>query len=196
MTSPMFPSKPISFDPHIYDILDNLSRISDVASIDAEISLIDEQHSKIVDKYNDFVSSLRDHSAASQRAAKFESLISYIGLHFVVENSAMKMLSYTLCDLHVAQHAGFIAHVNGMISQVRCGSIAIEDLVLYMGHWLLGHILISDKGVMTRVVRSCTTSVNKTRKQFFGPAHSGGTAHFLVGCTGVSDAHDRLAADF
>ena len=52
------------------------------------------------------------------------------------------------------------------------------------------------RGVMTRVVRSCTTSVNETRKQFFGPARSGGSAHFLVGCTGVSDAHDRLAADF
>ena len=58
------------------------------------------------------------------------------------------------------------------------------------------HSRLQNPGLMTRVVRSCTTSVNETRKQFFGPARSGGSAHFLVGCTGVSDAHDRLAADF
>ena len=145
MTSALFQVRSVSFDRHIYDILDNLSKLSDSESIDAGIPLLDEQHSKIVDKYNDFVNSLRDQSLADQRSEKFESLISYIGLHFVVENSAMKMLSYPLCDLHVAQHAGFITQVNNMIAELRDGSLAIEGLVLYMGHWLLGHVLISDK---------------------------------------------------
>ncbi len=145
MTNEIFQFKSVSFDLHIYDILDNLGRLSDSASIDAGIPLIDEQHSKIVDKYNDFVNSLGNPSAAPQRASKFESLISYIALHFVVENSAMKVLSYPSCELHIAQHAGFIAQINTMILEIRAGDLAIESLVLFMGHWLLGHVLISDK---------------------------------------------------
>ena len=58
MTNEIFQLKSVSFDLHIYDILDNLGRLSDSASIDAGIPLIDEQHSKIVDKYNDFVCSI------------------------------------------------------------------------------------------------------------------------------------------
>lgn len=116
-----------------------------MASIDAGIALIDEQHSKIVEKYNDLVNSLRDQSEANARAAKFEGLMSYVALHFAMENSVMKVLSYPLCDLHISQHAGFISHVNNMAAHISAGESSIESLILYMGHWLLGHVLISDK---------------------------------------------------
>ncbi len=145
MASSMFRSESVSFDNQIYDILDNLSRLSDGASKDAGISLIDEQHSKIVQKYNDLVNTLHVQSEANSRAEKFEGLMAYIALHFAMENSVMKVLSYPLCDLHISQHAGFISHVNNMAAHISAGESSIESLILYMGHWLLGHVLISDK---------------------------------------------------
>ena len=145
MTNSIFQTRSISFDTHIYDILDNLSRLSDADAIDAGISLIDEQHNKIVEKYNELVNSLRDQSEANSRAEKFEGLMSYIGLHFAMENSVMKMLSYPLCDLHVSQHAGFIERINEFVERIREGRSEAGEMILYIGHWLLGHVLITDK---------------------------------------------------
>ena len=145
MASAIFQSSSISFDRHIFDILDNLSRLSDTASIDAGIPMIDEQHSKIVEKYNELVNSLRDQSEANSRADKFEGLMSYIGLHFAIENSVMKMLSYPLSDLHVSQHAGFIERINEFVERIREGRSETGEMILYIGHWLLGHVLITDK---------------------------------------------------
>ena len=137
MASTIFQSRSISFDRHIFDILDNLSRLSDTASIDAGIPMIDEQHSKIVEKYNGLVNSLRDQSEANSRAEKFEGLMSYIGLHFAMENSVMKMLSYPLCDLHVSQHAGFIEQINEFVERIREGRSEAGEMILYIDHWLL-----------------------------------------------------------
>ena len=56
----------------------------------------------------------------------------------------MEMLKYPGCDSHREQHVSFIRRVNTFVMEIKEGRSAVNELVLYIGHWLLGHALVAD----------------------------------------------------
>ena len=133
------------FDSHLMDICENLRRLGgDQASI-VGIPGHDHQHEQIVEKYNDFIICLRDPNRSDERPEKFQQLVSYIIIHFTAENALMHLLGYPQYEDHKKQHACFIDRINVFITDIKDKRASIDDLVLYIGHWLLGHVLLADK---------------------------------------------------
>ena len=133
------------FDAHLMDICENLKRLSGHESVISGIPANEQQHEQIVVKYNDFISSLRDKDRFDERPIKFRELISYIGMHFVFENTLMQLLQYPERENHKNQHASFIERINLFVKDIDNGRSNVDELVFYIGHWLLGHVLVSDK---------------------------------------------------
>ncbi len=132
-------------DGHLADICENLRRAgADQASI-VGVPAHDQQHEQIVEKYNDFILCLRDPNRLDERPEKFQQLVSYIIIHFTAENTLMHLLGYPGCEDHKKQHASFIDRVNLFIADIKDGISSIDELVLYIGHWLLGHVLLADR---------------------------------------------------
>ena len=133
------------FDAHLMDICENLKRLSGHESVISGIPANEQQHEQIVVKYNDFISSLRDKDRFDERPIKFRELISYIGMRFVFENTLMQLLQYPERENHKNQHASFIERINLFVKDIDNGRSNVDELVFYIGHWLLGHVLVSDK---------------------------------------------------
>ena len=133
------------FDSHVMDICENLRKLAEDESEIIGIQAHDHQHEQIVGKYNDFIASLRDARLADERPTRFQQLVSYISIHFTAENALMQMVKYPDYENHKMQHARFIERLNKSVFDVKEGRGTVEELVLYIGHWLLGHVLLADK---------------------------------------------------
>ncbi|MEI8393194.1 MAG: hemerythrin family protein [Rhodospirillaceae bacterium] len=133
------------FDSHVLDICDNLRKLDDDGTSFIGVSANQEHHEVIVDKYNGFIKCLRDPKQVDERPNKFRELVSYITLHFIFENKYMAMLNYPDYEKHKTQHKNFIDNINGYNYKIRSGESTVDDMVLYIGHWLIGHVLITDK---------------------------------------------------
>ena len=133
-----------AFDRHVLDICQNMERLASDESATAGPVSLEHQHVQIIAKYNEFITSLRHTTSSNDIPAKFQDLISYIGIHFTSENILMEMLKYPGCDSHREQHVSFIRRVNTFVMEIKEGRSAVNELVLYIGHWLLGHALVAD----------------------------------------------------
>ena len=136
------------FDSHVMDICENLRKLAEDESeyaADEHPGPGNHQHEQIVGKYNDFIASLRDARLADERPTRFQQLVSYISIHFTAENALMQMVKYPDYENHKMQHARFIERLNKSVFDVKEGRGTVEELVLYIGHWLLGHVLLADK---------------------------------------------------
>jgi len=133
------------FDSHLMDICENLKRATGSDSYSVGVPAHDEHHEKIVEKYNDFIQCLRNPDALDERPERFQALVSFVGLHFAFENSLMQVIGYPDYEQHKKQHSDFIDRVNLFAADIQASLATIEELILYIGHWLLGHVLIADK---------------------------------------------------
>ncbi len=133
------------FDSHVMDICENLRRVAEEEAQAISSPLQNELHEQIVEKFNDFVSSLRDPACSNERAERFQQLVSFLSLHFTFENKLMKMVGYPAYEQHKKQHASFIERINIVVRDIQAGDASVEELVFFIGHWLLGHVLFADK---------------------------------------------------
>ncbi|MEI7607837.1 MAG: hemerythrin family protein [Rhodospirillaceae bacterium] len=133
------------FDSHLMDICENLRRLGGDQACIVGIQAHDQQHEQIVERYNEFIVCLRDPNRLDERPEKFQRLVSYIIVHFTAENTLMHLLGYPEYEEHKKQHASFIDRINVFIADIKDGRSSIDELVLYIGHWLLGHVLLADK---------------------------------------------------
>ena len=133
-----------AFDRHVMDICQNMGRLVSDESAAAGPASREHQHVQMIARYNDFINSLRKTAPTDDIATKFQDLISYIGIHFTSENVLMDMLKYPGYDNHREQHSNFICRVNTFVVEIKEGHSTVNDMVLYIGHWLLGHALVAD----------------------------------------------------
>lgn len=131
-------------DQHILDICENMNRLSD-----GEVNLVgigkeEEQHRLIIVKYNEFISSLMNRRGPDDYVEKFKEMMKYINIHFLIEEKVMKMSGYEGYVGHKSQHDNFTETVNAFATGNGEKKTKIEDMAMYIGHWLIGHMLISD----------------------------------------------------
>lgn len=145
MLNPSADGFTLMFDSQLINICENLKKIADGESSMVGIASQDNQHGQIVEKYNDFIKSLQDTNLYEERPARFQQLVSYLSVHFTFENTLMQLVGYPDCESHKKQHFGFINRINGFVREIQAGASSVDEMVLYIGHWLLGHALVADK---------------------------------------------------
>lgn len=133
------------FDSQIMDICGNLRKLTSEEHAFTKVGAPEGQDQLILEKYNEFVACLRDPALVEVRPERFKKLVSYISLHFVIECKLMKLLGYPDTERHESQHNNFIKTIDFYVREIQNERSTAEELVLYIGHWLLGHALISDQ---------------------------------------------------
>ncbi|CAK0744242.1 Bacteriohemerythrin [Azospirillaceae bacterium] len=131
-------------DRHILDICENMNRLSDGEVHLVNIGDDEDRHRLIFAKYNEFVFNLIHQQDAGRIEEKFKELIKYIRVHFIVEEKIMKIHEYDGYAKHKAQHDDFTATITKLAIDISVNKSNAEDMALYIGHWLIGHMLISD----------------------------------------------------
>ncbi len=111
------------------------------------ITTIDREHQFLIGLYNGLVSAVRRGNARDMWDDAFQKLVAYADQHFANEERLMIARKYPDYDNHKRQHDNFIQNLNLLATERanRNEEAALELLLAFIGQWIRGHILITDK---------------------------------------------------
>lgn len=113
------------------------------------IAVVDEQHHKLVELLNKLASHLAYGVGAPELNRVFDELADYAQYHFKTEEGVWRKLlsADELSVKHEATHHTFISEIVAL--RGKQGALAteqvIEEVVVFLTHWLAFHILEADK---------------------------------------------------
>lgn len=120
---------------------------------------IDVQHRylvELVNRLDDGVAAGHDHATL---AAVLRDLVRYTQLHFAFEEKLMTRYGLDESDEHHEQHARLTADVLTYQQRFEAGEPGLEtELLDFLGAWLHGHILGSDRELAGRLIAAGATS--------------------------------------
>ncbi|WP_041421303.1 bacteriohemerythrin [Sideroxydans lithotrophicus] len=121
------------------------------------IPVIDEQHRKLVELLNKLAGHLAYGVDKPQLNKVFDELADYAQYHFKTEESIWNkyLRADDLLNEHVKTHQEFIAEVLKLRGKqdLLASEQVIEEIVIFLTHWLAFHILETDKH-MAKIVLS------------------------------------------
>ena len=123
-------------------------------NFDTGVALIDEQHKKLVQLLNQLASHLAYQSDIPTLNAVFKELSDYACYHFATEEAIWHefFTGDALEDAHKAIHNNFILQVQALQKNGHDTEQTIEEVLSFLTHWLVFHILDSDKRMAKAVL--------------------------------------------
>ena len=126
------------------------------------IPLIDEQHQKLIHLLNKLASSLANQSEPVELKNIFYELALYAVYHFQTEEKIwhQHLAGDTWETGHKKSHENFVTDMRALqdLEHSKPFNEVIEDVLSYLTHWLIEHILESDKrmAIVVRALQSDT----------------------------------------
>ncbi len=112
------------------------------------IPSIDADHRDLLALTNTFLTAAEDQALMPQLAAILGKLIERSRTHFQAEERLLDQCSYPQLAAHQAEHAHLLTDIQQLherFSQPEEDSRLTFETALYLQHWLLDHIIASDK---------------------------------------------------
>ena len=112
-----------------------------------EVESIDREHQFLIGLYNGLVASVRDSNARDMWDDAFQKLVAYADQHFANEEQLMVERRFPGYDSHKRQHDNFIQNLHHLATDrtSQDEKRALERLLAFVGQWIRGHILVTDK---------------------------------------------------
>lgn len=137
-------------------------------SLDTGISVIDEQHKRIVDYINDLHAAIadKDREAVSD---VLDKLINYTITHFSFEESLMEKHGYIHTDAHRKVHEMFTGRIQNYQQELEAGKDISRKLLNDLKIWLSSHIKSEDSDYVKSIKKRVDKGwVSKALGRFFG----------------------------
>lgn len=117
------------------------------------IPVIDSQHRKLFEIYNEMAAHINDHGINGVNALITE-LIRYTREHFTYEEKLMQKFAYSGCAEHMEEHNDFIEKLMELVHGNSEGKGREEYLVFaeFLADWLVNHIMVVDSGYVDTIM--------------------------------------------
>lgn len=112
------------------------------------IKVIDEQHQHLVNILNRMyeVDITNEGNEKRQIRRVFAELADYMNYHFETEEEILKVANYPYFQLHKQQHHELAKQLLDLQMNFSKGDSTVSvELIDFLNHWLIDHILDSDK---------------------------------------------------
>ncbi|MEJ2611109.1 MAG: bacteriohemerythrin [Candidatus Thiodiazotropha sp.] len=110
------------------------------------IEEIDEQHKMLVSLVNKMHEAIHQRHGSDVVKGILGDLAEYTRIHFVVEESLMRILNYPSYEEHKEIHEELLQSVTDLQEKVATGKTAIGfELMHFLKSWLTKHIMEEDK---------------------------------------------------
>ncbi len=110
------------------------------------VALLDSDHKALIEMINRLHDALEDKEESLVLDRIFDSLVTYIDLHFAREERVMEACGYPAISEHRKEHLGFTQDMQYTRDRYFSGEDAGmgRELLDYLKAWLNHHILIDD----------------------------------------------------
>ena len=110
------------------------------------LSDVDEQHRWLVDRINQLHSELSEDAPCSNAIADvLEELMDYTMNHFIMEEELFERHAYPDIVAHKGQHNKFTSTIMNALTDHEDGKNVSHDVLEFLKHWLIEHIMRTDK---------------------------------------------------
>ncbi len=111
------------------------------------IEAIDREHLYLIALYNGLVDAVREGNARDMWDDAIQKLVAYADYHFANEERLMTARQFPGYDKHRRQHDNFVQNISRLVAErANCDEEnALKLLLVFVGQWIRGHILITDK---------------------------------------------------
>ncbi len=158
------------------------------------IQIIDEQHQKLVALLNKLAGHMAFGSDAQLLTDAFYELTNYSIYHFRTEEKVWTefLPGEQMTSAHTQSHQDFVINVHKLHQRVSVlhSAQAVEELVLFLTHWLAFHILEEDTH-MARIVLDLQKGGSLTVAKENAASYMKGLAQVLI--QAVLSMYDKLA---
>ncbi|MEN8190565.1 MAG: bacteriohemerythrin [Thermodesulfobacteriota bacterium] len=116
------------------------------SSLKVNISVIDEQHKKLVGMINDLHRAMKAGSSVSEAGAILDRLVDYTADHFALEEQLFEKHGYPEYEAHKQHHEKLVDQVVKFQKEFKSGQAALSvELMDFLKDWLVNHIKGVDK---------------------------------------------------
>ena len=107
---------------------------------------LDEHHQALFGIFNRLYDSCVNKNTSNCLEPIIEELKSYSNYHFLAEERHMKEIGYHDIDMHINKHRDFtIKALQLQLLAAKNEPEATKELVVFLGNWLLQHVIDEDK---------------------------------------------------
>ncbi len=110
------------------------------------ISIIDEEHKKLVDILNKAISAKEHNDSPEEIKEILSEMVEYFDEHFSAEEACMIKFNYPEYQSHRNEHLDFIDKTMASYNKLVRGDYQIaNELLEYLKQWLVNHIQVTDR---------------------------------------------------
>jgi hemerythrin len=142
--------------------------------LETGITVIDDQHKRIIDFINELDDACRTGNA-DETSHVMEGLLNYTVTHFEFEESLQEKASYPFLKAHQRIHELFMKKVAAFRERASKGEDVAPELLNLLQGWLVNHIKGEDrdyiesvKAITNSADQEISSWLNTTVKKFFG----------------------------
>ena len=114
------------------------------------ISMLDEEHQKIIAKVNAVTVADWHNYTLEKIAETIHDMITYAKKHFKSEEDYMIKFKYSAYQSHKEEHDKFVERITFYYDRLILNDYIVEnnifDILKHFKQWLIDHILVIDKG--------------------------------------------------
>lgn len=115
------------------------------------IEIVDQQHRGLVDLANESADKLASADGLSREEMRhvLDYLVDYAKIHFSTEEALMSLSGVDTrhAEHHRQTHLGFLHQVQDMILGLESGTLSGEQMMDFLGNWLVYHMLGEDRAM-------------------------------------------------
>ena len=110
-----------------------------------DIPKIDEQHHKLVDLINEFITAKHEGKSLEIFGHILKEIVAYTHYHFETEEKHMQESGYPAFHEHIAQHQILKKQIIKILEELKAGKLNVDDeLLKVLKNWLIKHVLDHD----------------------------------------------------
>ncbi len=118
------------------------------------VALVDKQHRVLVDLINQLFAAMQGGKGRQTLQNVLDELVNYTTTHFADEEKLFLATDYPGKKGHLEQHKTFVDSISQFRSDFLAGKVVMgSETVAFLKDWLLKHILGTDKGYVSYVLK-------------------------------------------
>ena len=107
---------------------------------------LDNHHRKLISILNALYTECLKIDSDGCVGPKLDELLAYADYHFKAEEQYMRQIQYYEIDNHIDLHNGFTFKLGEMMRIHHASQLDLtKDLIIFIGKWLLHHVLEEDR---------------------------------------------------
>lgn len=123
--------------------------------LSTELRSIDQDHARLIDQFNEFVTAADNNATVDELVALFTTMVEEVQKHFAFEEQIMKNIGYAGYSEHKKHHNSLCEDAVGIMEELKAATNAEEIMpsIAFLRALVIKHMVEQDLKIKHHVMR-------------------------------------------